>query len=123
MIILEDQSDAGYQIRAYEPGKIRINETDFNCSIIVAAEHLIPDWGPQTLAELKPEHWQPVLSLKPEVIVFGTGNKFIMPKAELLAPLYEQQLGVESMDTSAACRTYIALMSEGRNVVAALLIK
>jgi uncharacterized protein len=34
-----------------------------------------------------------------------------------------QRIGVETMDTTAACRTYNILASEGRRVVAALLIE
>jgi uncharacterized protein len=36
-------------------------------------------------------------------------------------PLIAKRIGLESMDTQAACRTYNVLASEGRNVVAALL--
>lgn len=122
MEINEDQSDAKYQIKAYEPGKIRINSQDYQRSLIVSANELIADWPPQGLADLTEAHWQLVLALKPEIILLGTGRRFVMPKPELLAPVYQAKIGIEPMDTGAACRTYMALASEGRKVVAALLI-
>jgi uncharacterized protein len=35
----------------------------------------------------------------------------------------DQRIGIETMDTAAACRTYNVLLAEGRNVVAALLFE
>lgn len=122
MILNQDSSDAKFQIRAYELGRITVNETVYQHSLIISAEHLISDWRPQSLQELKPEHWQAALALKPEVILLGTGERFQMPAQHLLAPVYQQKLGVEIMDTRAACRTYMALIAEGRKVLAALLI-
>jgi uncharacterized protein len=60
--------------------------------------------------------------LCPELLILGTGRRQRFPRAELLAPLAEAGIGWEVMDTGAACRTYNILMSEGRNVAAALLM-
>ncbi len=122
MIITEDKGEGTYQIRAYEPGEITVNNTVYTHSLIITPNELITNWEPQTLTQVQRQHLEQILALNPEVIIFGTGKQFIMPPNELLAPLYEHNIGVESMDTRAACRTYTALMSEGRNVVAALLI-
>ena len=42
--------------------------------------------------------------------------------AGLMRALIDQRIGVETMDTPAACRTYNVLVSEGRSAVAALLL-
>ena len=60
--------------------------------------------------------------MKPEIILLGTGASFVFPDRARLAPLYNAGLGVEVMDTPAACRTYNILLGEGRNVVAALIL-
>jgi uncharacterized protein len=44
-----------------------------------------------------------------------------VPWRGLLRPLIDAGIGVETMDTAAACRTYNVLLAEGRSVVAALL--
>ena len=123
MQLNQDISDASFQIRAYEPGLIQVNNDQYRQSLIVAPELLIADWQPQSLTDFQVDFWQPVIELKPEIVLFGTGQQFILPKPVLLAPLYELNIGVECMDTGAACRTYCALTAESRNVVAALLIR
>lgn len=123
MLLTEDAGSGDYQIRAYDPGQLTINETTYERSLILSSTRLITDWEPQTLAALKAKHCESILTLKPEIILFGTGTHFALPKPEQLAPLYEAGLGVECMDTAAACRTYLALNAESRHVVAALLIR
>ncbi len=122
MILTEDSGIGDYHIRAYEAGAITVNETVYRKSLIVSPYELNSDWPPQSLADLTREHFEPILAMKPEVVLFGTGRQFKMPPPAKLALLYENRMGVEYMDTGAACRTYAALMSEGRRVVAALLI-
>lgn len=123
MEISEDHCDSAYIIRAYEPGQITINEDHYDSSLIVNANRLISDWPPHTTDDLEQSHWQPLLELKPELVIIGSGTQFKLLPAALLAPLYEHKISVECMDTGAACRTFMALVSEGRNVAAALLIK
>lgn len=122
MILSKDNNNAAFQIRSYTTGSITINEQVYRQSIIVMADKIIPDWQPQSFTEFKPENWEPVISLKPEIILFGTGPHFKMPYPVLLAPVYTHKIAIESMDTAAACRTYMALVSEGRKVAAALII-
>jgi len=54
-------------------------------------------------------------------VIFGSGERLRFPKPALLRTLIERRVGFEAMDTAAACRTYNVLVSEGRNVIAALL--
>ncbi|MFW0028875.1 MAG: Mth938-like domain-containing protein [Coxiella endosymbiont of Dermacentor nuttalli] len=122
MLLTEDISVEHYQIRAYDAVSVTINETLYTSSVIVSPSKLISDWKPKSLEELKSEHFQIVLSLNPDVVIFGTGKKFIFPVQEKLRLLFQKRIGIESMDTGAACRTYAALMSEGRKIVAALII-
>lgn len=58
---------------------------------------------------------------RPEVLLVGTGTKQVLLSHRLLQPLLKIGIGVECMSTSAAARTYNILMSEGRQVIAALL--
>ena len=142
MQLTEDTNNCSYQIRAYQPGEITISHKAsrsdstpqssihnpqsykvYTKSLILTADTLITDWEPQSLAELMAQHLEKILDLKPEIILLGTGEKFVMPPTALLAPIYERGLSVECMNTGAACRTFIALSSEGRNIAAGLLIK
>jgi len=114
MEITEDINDSQYQIRGYQPGEVTINEKTYHTSLILTPNQLITPWPPKTLDELTEAHLKQVLDLNADIILLGTGNKF------LLSLKYSQLF--DCMDTGAACRTFIALSSEGRNVAAALLI-
>jgi uncharacterized protein len=63
-----------------------------------------------------------VADLKPELVIFGSGARIRFPAAALLRPLIERGIGVETMDTGAACRTYNVLAGEGRSVVLAAVL-
>jgi len=63
-----------------------------------------------------------IADLKPEIVIFGTGTAQRFPQPELARALADSGAGVEVMDSRAACRTYNILASEGRKVVAAVLL-
>ncbi len=123
MQIIEEESHDQFIIRGYEAGKsIKVNQTDYDHSLIICSNRLIDDWAPQSANEIKVAHLQPLVTLSPEIILIGTGKKFHLLPHKLLAELYDNNIGVECMDTGAACRTFAALQAESRPVAAALLI-
>ncbi|HEV2111412.1 MAG TPA: Mth938-like domain-containing protein [Gammaproteobacteria bacterium] len=109
-------------IRAYGPGRINVSDVLLSCSFILAADRVLQDWPPQRFEELEAAHFDAALALEPEILIVGTGasQRFLPP--ELMALLSKGGIGVEVMDTAAACRTYNILLSEDRKVVAALLM-
>jgi uncharacterized protein len=109
-------------IRAYAPGRINVSETLLTKSFIVAREQLIEDWAPQRFEDLTAESLKPALALEPEILIIGTGKQQHFLPGESMAALSRGGIGVEVMDTAAACRTYNVLLSEDRKVVAALLM-
>lgn len=117
-----DQNNSKYQIRAYQPGMIKINNQTLNRSVIISAENLITDWAPVSANDITPEALEKVLPLKPDILLIGTGNEHIFLAVELYGELINQGIGVEVMNTGAACRTFNALSAENRNVVAALIV-
>ena len=117
-----DGGSATYKILAYAPGQVVVNEETFTRSLVVMPEHLIRDWPPQEFAAIAAPHFSQLAELRPEILLLGTGARLRFPAPALLAPLYDAGVGVEVMDTGAACRTYNILMAEGRAVAAALLM-
>ncbi len=115
--------DAGrYFIRGYGLGWVDVNEREIRRSLIVTPERLVTDWPPQTFAELDEVHFEAVARLEPEIVVLGTGSRQRFPHPRLIRPLLAKGVGVETMDTAAACRTYNIVTLEGRRVAAALLM-
>lgn len=118
-----DDNQARYQIRAYQPGSITVNDKILTSSIIITPNHLIEDWAPQSTDAITAESLTVIADSRPDILLIGTGATHIFLPVEIYGPLINLGIGVEVMDTSAACRTYNALTSENRNVAAALLIR
>ncbi len=118
-----DQPGAINVIRAYGPGMLRIGPRTFERSVIVTAATPIESWRPQRIAELAAVDLEPVLALRPEVLLVGSGNKQGFPDRAILQALYAARIGFEIMDTGAACRTFNVLVAEGRDVAAALIVE
>lgn len=109
-------------IRSYAVGTIKINDTVYTSSLVLTPDEIEAHWPPNAFAELAPEHFNAIAARRPEVVVLGTGSRLRFPAPAVLAPLSRAGVGVEIMDTAAACRTYNILASDGRKVVAALLM-
>ncbi|MBI2225497.1 MAG: hypothetical protein HYU44_11240, partial [Betaproteobacteria bacterium] len=71
---------------------------------------------------LAASHFEFLLALKPEIVLLGTGAMLRFPSPALSRCLTEAHVGLEVMDTNAACRTYNILAAEGRNVAIAILL-
>jgi len=106
-----------------EPGRIWLGNMLYEHSLIVPWVGEVQDWGVQSFADLNAAHFQRLLALDPELVILGSGSRLRFPPPALLRALIERGIGVETMDTPAACRTYNVLVSERRSVVAALLLE
>jgi len=106
----------------YGAGHVMINHARYERSLIVLPDRIIEDWNANAFDDITAEHFDFVLSLQPEMVLFGTGATLRFPHPRLTRSLIQAGIGVEVMDTAAACRTYNILTAEGRRVAAALLI-
>ncbi|MES2637477.1 MAG: Mth938-like domain-containing protein [Pseudomonadota bacterium] len=109
-------------ITAYGEAFVEINKTRYSQNLIVLANQLILDWKIASFAELTSAHFNEIIDINPEVLLLGTGLKHQFLHPTLAQNLIEKNIPVECMTTAAACRTYNILMSEGRNVAAALIL-
>jgi uncharacterized protein len=106
-----------------EPGRVWVGNTLYEHSLIVPWVGEVQAWGVHSFTDLSAEHFQRLLALDPELVILGSGARLRFPAPALLRALIERGIGVETMDTPAACRTYNVLVSERRSVVAALLLQ
>ncbi len=120
-IELDLTEQSNNRIDSYEKGLIIINSKSHSSSLIVTPTQLITNWGPKSCSDFAPQHFAQITSLKPEIILIGTGQHSIFPPQELLLPILEMNIGLEIMDTGAACRCYNLLMNEGRKIAAGLI--
>lgn len=109
-------------IRAYDTGRVQINERVITTSLIVSPDQLDPEWQPERFDDLEIGHFMPILDWEPEIVLIGTGRTQRFPSVEIRRLFAERGIGMEAMDTAAACRTYNVIVLEGRRVAAALLM-
>ncbi len=103
--------------------RLVINDVVYTSSLIVTPQTVISDWHPTRFVDLSRDDFLPLARLKPEVVLLGTGERLQFPAPQVTLPLTQHSVGLEVMDTPAACRTYNILASEGRKVAAALLFE
>ena len=92
-------------------------------SIVIGSRGEKFDWNCTRFDQLTAEHFALLAETQPELVIFGSGSRLRFPPPAFLRGLMERRIGIETMDTLAACRTYNILAGEGRQVIAALLIE
>lgn len=117
-----ENADDHYLITGYDQGWVEINRQRYSHNLILLPNQLLPDWDASSFESITSAHFERIVSFKPDVVLLGTGirHQFIHPK--LTTALAKAGISLECMTTHAACRTYNILMTEGRNVAAALLL-
>jgi uncharacterized protein len=116
-----DHNDVQYIITGYGEDHVLVNGVAHHRSLIVLPDEVVMDWA-EGLAQLSAAHFEAVLMRAPEIVLLGTGRRQRFPSPALYKGLIAARIGVEIMNTAAACRTYNILAGEGRRVAAALLV-
>lgn len=90
-------------------------------SIVVPWQGAPQAWRPERFESLSEDCFSDLLAWEPELVIFGSGASLRFAPPRLYRRLIERRIGMETMDTAAACRTFNVLSAEGRKVLAALL--
>ena len=105
------------------PGWVRIGTDEYRQSLVLTPDAIATGFAPNGFESLTEDDFEKLLKTSPEIVLLGTGAIHRFPHPRLSAPLHHAHVGLEVMDTRAACRTYNILAGEGRNVAAALIIE
>lgn len=99
-----------------------ISGTRYEGSVIVLPKQTIA-WPVAAMADLTLDSLAPILTaeFRPSVLMLGCGKGMSVVPRDIRAALKAAGIVVEPMDTGAACRTYNVLLTEGRDVAAALI--
>ncbi len=111
------------QIDAYDASHFRINGRVFAHAVLLLPDTEVQPWTLITPGTLNCGDLDLMLDTQPQVIVIGTGARALIPAPTLMAAGADRGIGIEWMQTGAACRTYNLLASEGRRVAAGLLLE
>ena len=104
----------------YGPGYVAVNGVSYRAPLVVTPDSIRENWPASGPHDLTAEQLALLLDWGPEIILLGTGARQQFPAPAVLRPLYAAGIGVEIMDTPAACRTYNILSNEARKVLAAM---
>lgn len=115
-----DQSSA-QTISGYGPGWVGVGQEKITHNVVLSSRGDRLPWA-ESYEALGPEHFEALARLQVEVVIFGSGERIRFPRPAWLASLAQLRIGIETMDTAAACRTYNVLAQEGREVAVALLL-
>jgi len=121
MKLQADQAQ-GPSLTGYGPGWIAINGEKVLHSTLLSSMGHRQAWGCETFEQMSAAQFEGLADWGAELVLFGSGERLRFPQAQWLNTLYARRIGVETMDTPAACRTFNFLAAEGRKVIAALLV-
>lgn len=110
-------------ITGYGDGYVEVNARRHEASLVILPDRLIADWPVPDFDALTSRHLGALAEHRPEIVLLGTGRRHRFPSPVLLSDLIMHDIGLEVMDSRAACRTYNILVAEGRRVAAALIIE
>ena len=112
----------GNVVTGLGPGWVRIGPTEYRENLVLTPETIATGWATMGFEGLADSDFAALLQHKPEIVLFGAGPTIRFPHPRLTRALTEGRVGLDVMDTPAACRTFNILAAEGRSVVAALLL-
>jgi uncharacterized protein len=113
----------GNAFTGYGAGYVRLGVVEYRENLLVTPERILAGWAAGGFDRLSEADFEALAALAPEVALLGTGPSLRFPGPRLMRPLVEAGIGLEVMDTPAACRTFNILAAEGRRVAAAILVE
>jgi uncharacterized protein len=123
MKLQADRIEGQNAIARHGPDGVIVNGVEHRTSVVVPWTGAVQPWPVDRFEALTPTHFEALIAFEPELVIFGSGTRIRFPSPSILKVLHARRIGIETMDTAAACRTYNVLLAEGRLVVAALLFE
>lgn len=110
------------RLEAYGDGGFRLDGARREGSILIL-NGAVEAWDVTAPGDLALDHFAAVFAADPapELVLLGMGARMAAPPAEVRTRFREAAIGLEFMDTGAACRLYQTLVGEGRLLAAALI--
>ncbi|WP_312400600.1 Mth938-like domain-containing protein [Stenotrophomonas indicatrix] len=115
--------DYAYSLRAADGRSARVNDRVLGNSFYLTPDQLAEQWPVTDVAALQVADLEPILALKPALILLGTGERQAFPPAVVMAACLSRGIGLEVMNNPAAARTFNILAGEGRKVAAAFILE
>ncbi len=113
---------AGNVFTGYGDAYVRVGVIEYRENVVVTPDRILTAWCPGGFEALTDADFEAVAALQPEIVLLGTGARQRFPSPRLSRALIEARIGLDVMDTQAACRTFNILAAEERKVAVAILL-
>ena len=107
-------------VRRVERDSLQIGDEFYSGNIGLLSDSVIDAWPDRPVSDLDIDYLSPILEHLPELVILGGGWQHTFAPRELTFALARRGIGLEVMDTPAACRTFNILVGEGRQPAAIL---
>jgi len=118
---LHPDASNGFSIQSYSDEGVVVNGKPQIGPLLLCSVKGPQKWSGKSFETLTQASFDELLPFSPELVIFGSGKRIQFPAPNLLQGLFQQRIGLETMDNGAACRTFNVLAGEGRHVVLALI--
>ncbi len=118
---LHPDASNGFSIQSYSDEGVVVNGKNQIGPLLLCSVQGPQKWSAESFETLTQASFDELLPFSPELVIFGSGKRIQFPAPKLLQGLYQQRIGLETMDNGAACRTFNVLAGEGRHVVLVLI--
>ena len=111
------------RIQRYDRGEIQLADITYRNSLLLLPDLPRPqDWPLLDIGTLRPDDCALFLEQRPEIVLLGSGATHHFPSNDVLRFFQQHRIGLEVMETGAACRTWNVLLNEERAVCAGLIV-
>ena len=117
-----EHPDYKYFLRGADGNGALVNDRRLTASFVLSPNALVEAWPVRDAKAMRPDDVAPLLDLKPELVVLGTGATQVFPPAAVLAACLQHGIGIEVMSNDAAARTFSVLAGEGRRAAAGFIL-
>ncbi|HZX91192.1 MAG TPA: Mth938-like domain-containing protein [Rudaea sp.] len=122
MQLTEHRNERQLFVRKADASSVTVIDREYTRSLLLNSDRVVEDFPVRRVEDLDAPAIETVLSLEPEVVLLGTGERITFPPAAVLAEFLRRRIGLEAMDNAAAARTFNVLIGEGRRAVAVFLL-
>jgi len=120
--LTEHHNERSFFLRRADASSAVVVDRTVTKSFAVSADAIVEDFPYTKSDQLDDAAIEKIAALKPEVVLLGTGDRIVFPPQKILAAFLKRGIGLETMDSAAAARTFNVLIEEGRKAVGVFLL-
>jgi len=122
MGLIQHKPTTKFHIRAAGARHVLIGEREHRTSLAFSATEMVDPWHAEIDQVISDEALEVLLAFKPDLVLIGVGQERVLPDMRVLGYFLSRRIGCEMMNLQSCARTFNVLVSEGRNVVAGLVL-